>query len=351
MEILFETDALKIEALPGNSLSRGWVTFGALGPSMAFGQKYLTTRSERVVFFIPKQNHWYQVPEIWDALNIANLYLSNTETKICYGSSMGGFAAIAYAKEIEAQTVIAAAPQYSIDPNIVGHFDKRWSHIGEATNFIRSDARDGLSDEVNLHLIYDPFFKLDSIHVAKIIENKKNYNLYKFPLGGHGGLHSLLKASALKHLIDGIVLNDKELVIQAKINFKKSRKTNSDYFYSIGEMKFSKGEYYSAAKYALYALKIHPWAHYIYELLSRALWATGDKFAAIEADKKCVEFMPNETFHYVRLAHRYISVDRPHHAINLLSLAPDDIKKLLKLIMPFIYLINIFQKSNWQNLI
>src|SRR4051812_18878425 len=115
MQSLYESDHLSVVGEDRGSATL-WVTFAALEAGTAFAESFVAGRRESAVHVIPKHDHWYQVEDIWAALAAARDFAAGAQAQriITYGSSMGAFAAIAFAKELNADLVIAAAPQVSV---------------------------------------------------------------------------------------------------------------------------------------------------------------------------------------------------------------------------------------------
>jgi len=101
-----------------------WVTFSPFQALVPFGLRLFKKRDCRALFIVPRTNEWYQHDEIWDGLKACRRILDESSVQpIVYGSSMGGFAALAFSHELNARIVIAGSPQISIDPALIGSFD------------------------------------------------------------------------------------------------------------------------------------------------------------------------------------------------------------------------------------
>lgn len=75
--------------------------------------------------------NWY-APEAMEAV-AAKLkpILARYKTVLCYGNSMGGYAAIRFSRLFDATHVLAIVPQAGIDPAVVAGFDRRYTtHFG-----------------------------------------------------------------------------------------------------------------------------------------------------------------------------------------------------------------------------
>jgi len=84
------------------------------------------------------------------------------------GTSMGGFAALAFAGLSPGSTVVAFSPQTTLDTNLVP-----WEHRfakGRAADWSLkySDAADHVSSAGKAYIIYDPFMESDKKHVERL---------------------------------------------------------------------------------------------------------------------------------------------------------------------------------------
>ena len=62
--------------------------------------------------------------------------------RLTYGVSMGGYGALKYSRKLCADAALVFGPQYSIDPDLVGHFDSRYADFYIAgTHTGRADPR------------------------------------------------------------------------------------------------------------------------------------------------------------------------------------------------------------------
>ncbi len=117
---IFESDYVKVVGL-GKGGPKAICTFTShKKPEGHFTKGYGETLFQGMditsVFFISSHNHWWQCPEMQDALSAARSFLSQNDVSevLTHGASMGGFAAIQFAEDLGAQRVLAIAPQADI---------------------------------------------------------------------------------------------------------------------------------------------------------------------------------------------------------------------------------------------
>lgn len=174
--------------LPAASLGRFGAGYGQ-GRFAPLGfNEYLVKRS---------RNHWYQTPEIDDVIAIINRMARGTRV-FTYGSSMGGFAAINFASQLNAERFIALSPLHDVSVgNEAG--DTRWSESRELAfshNLIRSGECRGAEGFV----FYSSRDAGDDAHAA-LIERDTAGTLVPVEYGGHPCSFYLNATYKLKRII------------------------------------------------------------------------------------------------------------------------------------------------------
>jgi hypothetical protein len=123
--------------------------------------------------------------------------LSQFKNIVGYGGSMGGYAAIKYAKDLNMNRVVAMVPQYSIDPSEVE--DKRYTDFYDAdlNANMRIQAQD-IVEDCEYIIVYDPYFENDKEHYLKIKPLIPQLHTLHLPYTGHDAI-AVLANSALLH--------------------------------------------------------------------------------------------------------------------------------------------------------
>ena len=113
---------------------------------------------------------------------------------VAYGSSMGGYGACLFSRDIDATDVVALSPQYSIWPDKMPS-ESRWAHYVPKIRPIFDDMPARMSREARVSIFYDPVPASgggDEQHAAAY--RNLGADTYALPYGGHsvaGFLHSL----------------------------------------------------------------------------------------------------------------------------------------------------------------
>ncbi len=199
-QIIFEDDHLRAIYLAGESdtlvLSFGDLITRAKGLSIN-AEKSLMKYNYAVVGIMPKQKSWFPASSMAALLQHLQPILSQFKNIVGYGGSMGGYAAIKYAKDLNMNRVVAMVPQYSIDPSEVE--DKRYTDFYDAdlNANMRIQAQD-IVEECEYIIVYDPYFENDKEHYLKIKPLIPQLHTLHLPYTGHDAI-AVLANSALLH--------------------------------------------------------------------------------------------------------------------------------------------------------
>jgi hypothetical protein len=165
-----------------------------------WGTKYLEKRGISYVAFQALGSHWWQTPEMDEAVKVIRPTLSRYSRITTYGGSMGAHGALAFSKTLGAQRVIASAPQFSMDPEVVP-WETRWK--GEGRSFRVKNTLDGVSESAEKVIIFDPEFALDVRH-AELFAQAPNTHLVLAPGASHYTLKRLREAGLLAQFMDAL---------------------------------------------------------------------------------------------------------------------------------------------------
>jgi hypothetical protein len=212
------------------------ITFNELD-SFANGRNYwaeapLRAMNVSCVGIMTKRRNWFPANEMISIANILANLTRKFDKIILYGFSQGAYAALKYSDIIRATHVIAFSPQWSIDPDSVCDFDKRFATFFDEQ--IHTGMEISSSDLVgSIKLIVDPHSAEDYMH-AKIIENLlgRNCVVPAFNLG-HGTVRAVASTDRIKEIFRIIIDEDKndKLIFLA---LKKYKKNTFAYYYTLG---------------------------------------------------------------------------------------------------------------------
>ena len=153
----------------------------------AWGQELVASAGWDGLHILPKIMNWYQSPELWSFFKMMNRsgFFHGYKEVMSYGSSMGGFGALAFAKLSESTRVIAISPRSTLNKNTL-----RWnSNFSRQLQYnqkgLRADALSGLTPEIDVMIFVDPLYQRDMRHARRIANHHNKTNLVRVPLLGH----------------------------------------------------------------------------------------------------------------------------------------------------------------------
>lgn len=135
------------------------------------GAGFLSKNAIDAVHVISKKNHWWNTVEWPEALGAISAYAveRRTEELVTYGSSMGGHGALVASRLLGAARVVAYAPQFSVDPQIVP-WETRWASDTSRIAFVGPTFAQAAAAQA-IYIFSDPFFAPDQHHVDAILHH------------------------------------------------------------------------------------------------------------------------------------------------------------------------------------
>ena len=196
-----------------------------------FAEEFFAKFEIDAVFVNCTSNEWYQYQDLPLALSKLRAFASTWSRVVTYGSSMGAYAALRFAKPIGAQASIAVGPQYSPRPAVIAGEHRFCADIAP-TRFLYEESFQANSCVAN-YVIYDPLLKLDLRHV---VEYQKTSTLIPIaiPCGGHTPIIPLVQCGMLSDFILQLVAGTFS-VQRFRRQFRLSRRSSSEYWKELGE--------------------------------------------------------------------------------------------------------------------
>ncbi len=151
-----------------------------------WGQKFVVEEGHSFLAVKSQAMDWYRGHDLHaffrgdDFQNIARRH----EKVIFYGSSMGAYAAIAFARVVPGAIALAMSPQSTLDPRIVP-WERGRFQAGLASDWSGdfADAAEDTGGASAIFIVYDPFHPKDRKHVSRFRGN--NIHGLKLPFGHH----------------------------------------------------------------------------------------------------------------------------------------------------------------------
>lgn len=168
-----------------------------------FGEDFFKKNRISAVLVKAAWNHWFQVEDTFDAIGAIRSLTRKFRRVVTYGSSMGGYSAAMLSGALNADTIIAISPQYSIDRWKVP-FEKRWAQDAINIKFIHDCIELSINRKSDLFLIYDPFTP-DSDHANRLLALSDRPKPLRVPFGGHPAGTFLVEAGCISSIVLGLV--------------------------------------------------------------------------------------------------------------------------------------------------
>jgi tetratricopeptide (TPR) repeat protein len=195
-----------------------------------FGEGFLNGVGVDAIHIIPRENAWYQHPEMLDAMACVHAATRAYERVVSYGSSMGGYAALRFAGVAGANAALALSPQYSIDPAVVP-WEERWLEPGKHFNSVWEGVLP-LPELPEAYIAYDPL-NIDRKHIALLARHMR-FEPIGLEQGGHPVTGFLAETGMLKTLILSICRNtfDRDAFV-AEVSARRTR--SAQYFITLAD--------------------------------------------------------------------------------------------------------------------
>lgn len=165
-----------------------------------FAEKILLESGYACVSFLCNEPHWYRPKDVQDFIQSDYLrkFLGRYDKVHTYGSSMGGFAALAFADVVGADNAIAMAPITSLSVDSAPWETRFRNGAKRNWNTPFNDGVKSISTPKSIWLIYDPLSP-DMPHVDRLREHVgSRLREVPWPNAGHGIGAKLLQKGALK---------------------------------------------------------------------------------------------------------------------------------------------------------
>lgn len=163
-----------------------------------FGQTAIESRGYKAVFIRSRQSNWFQDEEILQAAIAIRDALPKNTRITTYGASMGGYGALLLSSPLNAERVIAVAPQFSLDQSVVP-FERRWRVHRDRIGGFCHDLSEMIAPEAQKIVLFDNLDN-DRHHIA-LIEPDSSFQLYRFSGASHQILRFLKETGCLSDFL------------------------------------------------------------------------------------------------------------------------------------------------------
>lgn len=223
---IYEDEEVKVIFQPGES-NFLLITFGDL-LSLANGNNFFAEAPSKklrlnCIGFMAKRPNWYPWPNISKAITSIESFLSRFTTRICYGGSMGGYAAVKFSRKLNAKATIALCPQWSLDPKECGDTDSGWSKY--YTDKMMDMGITKFDTHGNIFVFFDPAHSVDRFHAQKILGLSKTSYAVLTRSADHHVTNIFAGTSNLEQLTKHALANDHQKVVETAGSIRRRHPT------------------------------------------------------------------------------------------------------------------------------
>ena len=192
---------------------------------MPWGYEFLAAQDWDVLGIMVKRLDWYRHNTLWDVFDDLrdSGFFAQYEHVAMYGASMGAYGALAFAPAAPGCTVLAMAPQSTLDRAVVP-FDTRYKAVDRIADWTGrySDAATGVRSAARAYVVFDPLLPEDAAHAARIAGD--NVVQLRLPAVGHKIPPALKKMGLLKPLCERALVG--ELALPEFNRMYRARRTS-----------------------------------------------------------------------------------------------------------------------------
>lgn len=145
-DVSAQTEAAMV-ALPHVPQGHGFFRYG-------FGQRYFAKRGIPTIYIRCAKSRWFQNAEALEVAAAIRKRVGATMRLTTYGTSMGGYGALIFSGPLQAETALAIAPQFSVDPEDVPG-ETRWRGSARRIGGFIHDMKALVHPETRKIVIYD----------------------------------------------------------------------------------------------------------------------------------------------------------------------------------------------------
>lgn len=170
-----------------------------------YGGDYLCRNGFDVISFKNIDNDWFQsVPSAVFATIEAQISGRNYVKRFAYGSSMGGYASIAFSKRLRIDKALAISPQITIRDD----FDRRWAKRARSIRWVYEIDGASVARDCQFFVLYDPD-NIDQQHIDRLSTLLKDkLRPLRIRFAGHNVALMLRQAEELKDVVLDVLTKD-----------------------------------------------------------------------------------------------------------------------------------------------
>ncbi len=213
------------------------VTFDYMGqisrPPNVHAASFFQREGFDQIHIASKKDIWYQTEEFVEVADIVAKARAGYAKVLAYGNSMGAYGALLISGRIDADIVIAFAPQYSVDPKLMPE-EIRWIQVTGNIRFLYDDLAAHLSRRARIFAVFDPFCSVDMRHIRRL-EAIRSLDCIKVPLTGHHPASFLKEVGLLDAVMVGMSKGT-DVASELRHQIRVKRRFSPTYYMRLAQM-------------------------------------------------------------------------------------------------------------------
>ncbi len=139
------------------------------------------------LYVLPQIMTWYQAEELWGFFITMRKsgFFDGYKEVVMYGNSMGGFAALAFARFCRATRVVAFSPRATLSDKVLPWDSAFSSQLSFNRKGPQANALNGLKAGIEVLVFVDPIYDRDYGHARWIAKNHAQTKLIRVPFLWH----------------------------------------------------------------------------------------------------------------------------------------------------------------------
>ncbi|GBR54250.1 hypothetical protein AA106555_1609 [Neokomagataea thailandica NBRC 106555] len=215
-----------------------------LAQTTFFGESVFKKHNISAIGLTTKIDNWFINDEMDHFISKIKELSSKYEKIIAIGPSMGAYPAIKYSKFLNIHRILALAPKWTIDPNLIEAQDPAIKDHLLSGNMIDifhrvyDDTKKGQcieADDANGNVIicYDPYSNLDKYNVIKL-KSLFSFHEVLFPHCGHIVLDQLYGSENLKNIVHSMSHDEMEVTCSVITKVRRNHKNRIIKSFEVG---------------------------------------------------------------------------------------------------------------------
>ncbi|MBF0858877.1 hypothetical protein HKD24_06570 [Gluconobacter sp. LMG 31484] len=210
-----------------------------------FGESIFKKYNISSIGLTTKVDNWYICDEMDGFIQKIKTITEKYNKIVAIGPSMGSYPAIKYSKILNVHRILALAPKWTIDPDLINLEDDNTrkgllsGNMHDIINRVYTEDKKGHCIEENdvednLIVCYDQHSELDRSNIEKL-RTVINFEEVLFPYCGHEIIQQLKGSENIKNIVHSMVCDDIKTTCRLLSKIRRSHKTKISRYYDVAQ--------------------------------------------------------------------------------------------------------------------